>query len=48
VIAGARQDRVKSLVFIAALAPDQGETVQAVPMERTEMSLCLNRRLVWS
>lgn len=30
VIAGARQDRVKSLVYIAALAPDQGETVAKV------------------
>ena len=30
VIAGARQDRVKFLVYIAALAPDQGETVAKV------------------
>ena len=27
VIAGAREERVKSLVYIAALAPDEGETV---------------------
>ncbi len=30
VIAAAREDRVKSLVYIAALAPDQGETVAKV------------------
>lgn len=30
VIAGARDDRVKSLVYIAALAPDEGETVAKV------------------
>jgi hypothetical protein len=30
VIAGARHDRVKSLVYIAALAPDQGDTVVKV------------------
>jgi pimeloyl-ACP methyl ester carboxylesterase len=30
VIAAARQDRVKSLVYIAALAPDEGETVAKV------------------
>jgi pimeloyl-ACP methyl ester carboxylesterase len=28
VIAGARSDRIKALVFIAALAPDEGETVR--------------------
>jgi len=30
VIAAAREDRVKSLVYIAALAPDEGETVAKV------------------
>jgi pimeloyl-ACP methyl ester carboxylesterase len=30
VIAAVREDRVKSLVYIAALAPDQGETVAEV------------------
>lgn len=30
VIAGGHQDRVKSLVFVAALAPDEGETVAKV------------------
>jgi pimeloyl-ACP methyl ester carboxylesterase len=30
VIAAARQDRVKALVYIAALAPDEGETVAGV------------------
>jgi pimeloyl-ACP methyl ester carboxylesterase len=30
VIAGPREDRVKSLVYIAALAPDEGETVAQV------------------
>ena len=30
VIAGAKDDRVKSLVYIAALAPDEGETVADV------------------
>jgi pimeloyl-ACP methyl ester carboxylesterase len=30
VIAAAREDRVKSLVYIAALAPDKGETVAKV------------------
>jgi pimeloyl-ACP methyl ester carboxylesterase len=30
VIAGPREDRVKSLVYIAALAPDEGETVAKV------------------
>ncbi|WP_218823552.1 alpha/beta fold hydrolase [Inquilinus limosus] len=30
VIAAARPDRVRSLVFVAALAPDQGETVMDV------------------
>ena len=30
VIAAAREDRVKSLVYVAALAPDRGETVSTV------------------
>jgi pimeloyl-ACP methyl ester carboxylesterase len=30
VIAAVREDRVKSLVYVAALAPDQGETVSTV------------------
>src|SRR5215471_13043956 len=30
VIAAAREDRVKSLVYVAALAPDEGETVSTV------------------
>jgi len=30
VIAGAKDDRVKSLVYVAALAPDEGETVAEV------------------
>jgi pimeloyl-ACP methyl ester carboxylesterase len=36
VIAGVRDDRVKSLVYIAALAPDEGETVAKVFYRETQ------------
>ena len=39
VIAAVREDRVKSLVYIAALAPDEGETVASSQRKNTGLSL---------